>query len=126
MAAAKKGDRDGTLGARFVVILFALAVVAIGLYPLRPQLSSYTRQLRSFTAKNFPVLMGAKKGELERPDSETRENDSRNDIRAMFFGEPEAVVPQKPAHITVEKDAKQLDKLSKKDRKELTDLVNGH
>lgn len=103
-----------------LVIMLALGVVVVGLQPIRGDLRHFATEARRFARERLPLLFGDLDG--DEPSSTTATATSR---RPLELGERE---PKPPPGITIDRTPgkqQQLDKLSKEDRKQLSELVNG-
>jgi hypothetical protein len=115
----KKSEAEGSFAARFLIILLAAGIVAIGLNPMKGNLRRVTQSAKHFVEENLSFL-SAKNKETENP----------NGSRAMMLDSNELLTqpaPRKPKHIEdVSKNPPKqpVDRLTPNDRKELNDLVN--
>ena len=124
---SKSSDSPTSFANRLLVILFALGMVVIGVQPIKGQLRKYVEDAKSFARTNLPILLD---------DANDPGADSRADRRALSpntvspnpgtLGE-ETRRPELPKGIAIDEASHkrgQLDKLSKEDRKQLSELVN--
>ncbi len=108
-------------GTKLLIICFALGMVAIGLHPIRKDIRGAAREAQSFFQRNFPSL-----GDF---NSDTDFSSTRRASALEDTVDVPTIVPgRKPAAVILEPEAAKklpVDKLTQKDRKQLSDLVNG-
>ena len=132
--AEKKSPPKAGFGGRVMVMLLALALVVFGIYPNRREIKQSVAGLREFVDKHLPY-----DGSTRTPQSksaEARGKPSDDPLSFSLWGsDPESPAKTETKDDTKEKAAtpavdphmqsrEQLDKLSTKDRKQLSDLVN--
>lgn len=125
---------------RFLIIVFAVAMVAIGMYPFRREFRAQFQQVRAVVRRELGDYLpnGARgdraaeaRGSLHRPQpagrgdadrevaEERRPGDrSRGRAAAPFAGRPESPAVERA------EPAKSLDRLSEDDRRALDQLLN--
>lgn len=100
------GD-DGKLGARLLIILYALGIVIVGAYPLQREYGG----VWEFISKEYESL-------TEKYSVHRRSRARLNEPEVKRLSWPDAQTSDRS--ITKDKD---LDRLTKKDRSELNDLI---
>lgn len=128
MGQSKSSDSSSSFASRLLVILFALGMVVIGVQPIKGQLRRYVDEARSFARTNFPMLIDDTRGDRRARFS----NQSGSQAQGAAAGKSGALGeetrrPELPKGIAIDETSHkrdQLDKLSKEDRKQLSELVN--
>ena len=131
MAASKSSSKSqsssgassgASFGARLLIILFALGIVVLGAYPIRRDIQGAAGKARAYLNDHMPDLAAYTKSKdrasLYRPEPSG----------SLVIDTEDLPAPERPKGITVDSKAKereQLDRLSQKDKKELSELVNG-
>ncbi len=121
-----KAASEASIGARLVVILFALGIVVIGAYPIRKDVRDMVGSAKSYFNKNLPILSGNSRPADRAGDPSARARYGED--TSLLLDSEDLPAPVKPKGITVDKEAHQkpqLDKLTHDDRKQLSELVNG-
>ncbi len=118
-SSARSAPPEGLLGLRFLIVLFALGLVIIGVYPISAKVRQSITNVTRYVRKSLPEIN--LQGLDERSDPANR--------RSMLWDSAAEEAPPKktPENVTVDRAAKvrpQLDRLSPNDRKQLSDLVN--
>jgi hypothetical protein len=122
-----KSAAEGTFASRILIMLFALAVVILGAYPIRQQLRRHANDIRALVRENLPELpaTGLSADSLS---LNSASGESHSSSTFSLWGNDEDAPPVKrPKNVVVEKNAatkQQLDRLSPDDRKQLSELVN--
>lgn len=90
-----KGNKSGGIGARLLIIIYAAAIVAIGIYPIKQEYGSFEQ----FVKKELPSWLTKEKLEtlrVKRPEDPGVENRTRARLRVpkLVRVEPGGKVPE--------------------------------
>lgn len=117
LAGMAQSASEGTLFARLFIIVIALGIIVLGIYPIRSDIREVAAKTKIFLRKNLPILTG-----------ERRENTDKRQPARVVASSEEPPQPRKPEGVILEEGARsrqKLDRLTTDDRKELSELVNG-
>ncbi|MFN8389266.1 MAG: hypothetical protein U0136_03145 [Bdellovibrionota bacterium] len=120
-----KAAPEVAFSSRLLIMLFALAIVVIGVYPIRKQIRHAVEGARRFVHSALPTLRSDSWGGGSIGD------DASDGHRFSFTDDTQdgASEPpvRRPERVTVDRELhkkNQLDRITPNDRKQLSDLVN--